>query len=134
MEIYSNPKFVKVTYNQMKNYILFDWTSMAIPLEDLKELHTKACDLVKQRGVKTLVAETSKASGVLFPQCIEWWANEQVPAYDGAGVNAIITVKGGNPLTRLTNKSWQGATGGIDIYEVPTLVDAENIIEDKKVA
>ena len=133
MEIYNNPKFVKVTYNQFKNYILFDWSNMAISLEELKELHTKASDVVKKRGVKTLVAETSKATSILFPQCIEWWSNEQVPAYDEAGINSIITVKGGNALTRLTNKSWQGATGGIDIYEVPTLVDAENIMQNRKV-
>lgn len=132
MEIYRNPKHVTVTFNQAKNYILFDWTNMAIPFADLKEMHLKALDIVNTHGVTTLVAETSKAQSVLFQECIDWWSNEQVPRLDKAGVRSIITVKGGNALTRLTNKSWQGATGGINIYEVPTLGDAENIIKERE--
>ena len=131
MEIYKNENHVSVTYNSLKNYILFDWVNMAIPLDALKELHMKAYDVLKAKNVKTLVAETSKAQSVLFPECIEWWSNEHVPRLDSAGLKGIITVKGGNALTRLTNKSWQGATGGIDLYEVPTLGDAEKLMQEK---
>ncbi|MEM6830869.1 MAG: hypothetical protein AAF551_10175, partial [Bacteroidota bacterium] len=97
---------------------------MAIPLADLKELHMKALDMVKTHNIKTLVAETSNAQSVLFQECIDWWSNEHVPRLDNAGLKSIITVKGGNALTRLTNKSWQGATGAINLYEVQTLQDA----------
>ncbi len=131
MEIYKNPKHVTVNYNEVKKYILFDWINMAIPLAELKELHMKALDVVKSQNVKTLIADTSNAQSVLFQEIIDWWSNEHVPRLDRAGVKSIITVKGGNALTRLTNKSWQGATGGINLYEVPTLADAEALMADK---
>ncbi|MFH2116213.1 MAG: hypothetical protein ABIJ86_17065 [Spirochaetota bacterium] len=128
MQIYQNPKFITVTYFEKPKHILFDWVKLAIPLEDLKTLHMKAYEVAVEKKVKTLIAETSKVTDVLFQECIEWFGKDHVPRLAAGGVSRIITVVPKTALGRLTTKSWQGAVQGIEIHEVATLDDAIKLV------
>lgn len=127
MEIFNNKKYLSVHFHKELNYLRFSWKHMAIPLEPLKEMFLEATKFIEKNNVETLMADTSNAKSILFPECIEWWENHQAKLAS-IGVNKIITITSGSALTRSTNRKWQSATGNIDLYEVSTLLDAEKII------
>jgi len=128
MEIYKNEKYLSVIHNREKNYLRYKWSHMSIPLESLKELFSETGTFVEANGIKVLIADTLKAKSILFPECIDWWGKVEVPKFAGLGVEKIITITSESSLTRMTNERWHGATGSIDLYEVPTLEEAEKII------
>jgi hypothetical protein len=88
----------------------------------------KAYEDVVAKKVKTLIAETSKCSDVLFPECIKWFGEEHVPRLAKAGVTRFITVVPGTALSRLTSKTWQGAVQGIEMHNVGSLAEALKIV------
>lgn len=127
MEVYKNEKYLSVLFNKDFNYLCYNWSHMAIPLDSLKETFTESTKFIEKYRITNLVADTSKAKSILFPECIEWWENYQ-NKLASVGINKIITVTSESALTRRTNKKWQSATGAIDLYEVPSLEEAEKVI------
>jgi hypothetical protein len=55
MEIYQKAGYITVTYYEYPKYILFDWTRLAVTLDELKTLHMKAYEVIQAKGVKTLL-------------------------------------------------------------------------------
>jgi hypothetical protein len=126
--IYEKAGYIMVTFQERPLHVLFDWTRLGIPVEDLKELHLKAYDVIVAKGVKTLIAETSKVTDVLFRESIDWFGNEHVPRLSKAGVTRIVTVVPQTAMGRLSTKSWQGAVAGIELHNVATLADALKLV------
>jgi len=126
--IYKKDNYITVSFQEKPLHIVFDWSRLAVNLEELKELHMKAYEFVLSKKVKTLIADTSKVKDVLYKECIEWFGNEQVPRLSKVGVKRIITVVPKTALSRITTKSWQGAVEGIELHNADSLEDAIKLI------
>jgi hypothetical protein len=118
-KIYEKLGFVVVSYNPTKNFIVFDWTRYFVTLEEIKELHTKALEFARIKGVKTFVADTVKVKDVFLEECTDWFAKVQIPRLSEAGIKRIVTITPETALGRLSTKTWQAKISGIELYSVP---------------
>jgi hypothetical protein len=124
--IFSKPGIVTVSYNANKNYVLFDWTSFAVTLDEIKTLHTAALRAAESHSCRTYIAETSKVTNTLRQDVIEWWGSVWVPRLAKAGLRAIITVQPTSAIASLSTRSWQRTViEGITMINVGSLADAE---------
>lgn len=127
-KIYEKEGFITVTFYEKPMYILFNWSKFSVSLAEMQELHMKTCEFVQNKKVKTLIGNTSKTTGVLFNECVEWFGKEQIPRLSKAGLKRFVTVVPHTALSRHSSKSWQQAVEGIDLYNCDTLEDAMNLI------
>jgi isopentenyl diphosphate isomerase/L-lactate dehydrogenase-like FMN-dependent dehydrogenase len=129
--LYDKPDILTVSYNPQKNYILFDWTSFFIGLEDIKEAHQKALNAAKSNKCFIYIAETSKVKNVLSQEIVNWFGT-WVPKLAEYKLKAILTVVPKSSLAGLSTKSWQkNVVAGITTIDVKSLADAEE--EMKKI-
>ena len=124
--IFEKKNFLKVFFFKEKKYVMFKWFRFGILLEDLKEAHQRALDILLSNHCYYYIAETSEVIGTLTDPVVHWWNNEWVPVLRKSGIKAIVTVVPGNILSTLSTKDWQTSDfGGIIIKNVKTLEEAE---------
>jgi hypothetical protein len=124
--IFSKPGIVTVSYNARRNYVLFDWTSFAVTLDEIRTLHAAALAAAQKHNCRTYVAETAKVTNTLRQDVIEWWGTVWVPRLAEAGLRAIITVQPTSAIASLSTRSWQRTVvEGITMINVGSLPDAE---------
>jgi hypothetical protein len=122
--IYQKLGVATVTYNESPKYILYNWEKNAVKLEDYKELHLKALDVIKQNKVYNLISDSSTVTDVPFNECLNWLSTELMPKLSAAGVTKLITIVPQTALSRIGTKSWQQKIMGIDMYDVKDRKDA----------
>jgi hypothetical protein len=125
MVIYTNPRYITVSYDERNQVVLFDWTNFAISLADIQELHAKALDTARKHQCYYYIAETSKVRTALSQEIIQWWGQTWVPTLVKAGLQAIVTVVPSSAIANLSTKSWQTqVVDGITMKNVTTLQEA----------
>jgi len=129
MILYDKPGFIEVVHRAAGGYILFDWTSFMVTLEEIQELHRKALEGLHQHRCPYYVAETSKVRNVLRQEVIEWWQG-WVPKLVTGGLRAIVTVVPASAIASLSTRSWQAEiNNGIVLKNVRSLAEAESSIQ-----
>ena len=127
--IYQKPGHITVSHNAAKNYILFDWQSFRVTIEEITTLHTQALDLAKQHSCYHYVAETSRVTNALRQDVVAWFGGTWMPTLAAYGLRAIVTVVPTSAIAMMSTSSWQRQTvSGIDMINVGSLVDAESTL------
>jgi hypothetical protein len=126
--IYEKKGYITVSLNESPLYIIFDWTKLAVTVDELKDLHMKAYAFIQSKRVKTLIAETSKVTDVLFPEGIKWFGEEHVPRLAAAGLKRVVTVVPKIALSRFATKTWQAAVLGIELHNAASLEEALTLV------
>ena len=65
--IHEIPGYIQVSYDEAKDYVLFDWTDFTVTLDQIKAIHEKALAAAQQKHCSYYGAETSKVKTVLRP-------------------------------------------------------------------
>jgi len=118
--IFSSPFLQVIKYELgSKKYISFKWGNMADSLENVEKAHKAALKEAKETGVKTYIAETQNAKGVLKPEVISWWG-KWIPFMRGT-IERVIAVEkpvddSGKALSDINMRTWQKPVniGGIE--------------------
>jgi hypothetical protein len=121
---------VQVRHHSHEGYIVFDWSSFTIKLNEIEPLHEAALAAAQVDGCLYYIADTSKVRDVLPQDVIQWWGRIWVPKLSQAGLRAIVTVTPASALAALSTRSWQAAViEGITMMNVPTFAQADAAIK-----
>lgn len=84
--------------------------------------------LVVERGLRTVIVDTSLVKGVLSPEIQAWIAQDFLPRLSRTGLRALVSVKPKSAIALLTNnRSFVGADVPFDIVEVDNLAAAYSL-------
>jgi hypothetical protein len=124
--LFENPGRVVVSYDDRKGYVLFDWSSFNVTLEEIRLLHQRALDGAKRHNCRTYVADTSKVRNALPQNVIAWWSDTWVPVLATYGLRSIVTVLPTSAVANMSTTNWQRqVVDGIAMINVASLADAE---------
>ena len=127
---YEKPGVVR-TYmdSSLPSTIVVEWDNL-YDGDVIKESCQAQLDKVKS-GAKYLIIETSKAKGVPKQDIQSWFGDTLFPAFDKAGLKAMITVVPESALSKMAAKNWirNGSPFGFDSYDAASLDDAKNLIK-----
>ena len=129
MEIYKHEKYVTTTLNDDMKYVIHTWRSMAIPLSEMVECSELVAKKVREYQLHTLIANVKDAKSVILPESLDYYVNTGEKELAKSGIKRIITIMSDNLITKRTNEKWQEETDQIELYEVSSLEEAEEIIE-----
>lgn len=110
--------------------VVVEWDSL-YDGDIVRESCEAQLEKVKQ-GARFLIIETSKSKGVP-PQDVQNWFGETLfPAFDKAGLKAMITVVPESALSRMAAKNWikNGTPFQFDSYDAASLEDAKKLIKE----
>ena len=98
------------------------------------ELVKECCEAQLQQvrmGVEFIIVDTSFVKGTIEPQTSVWLEDFLFPAYENAGLKAIITIQSADVMARLSNRLWNraGSKFSFDAINVSTLVEAFDYIQ-----
>jgi hypothetical protein len=125
MTLFRSPGYLEVRSEEGKAYIIFDWSDFSIPLAEIQKAHQAALDAALASGIRSFVAECSRARDSLLPEVIAWWRSSWVPRLVAAGIR-IVSVEPRNALSMLSSRDWQrGTEAGLEVAQVGTLDEAE---------
>jgi hypothetical protein len=128
--IHETPQRVQVRIRASRGYVVFDWSSFSIKLDEIEIAHRKALAAAEAERCLYYIADTSKVRDVLPQEVIAWWGSVWVPKLAKAGLRAIVTVVPGSALASLSTRSWQaGVVAGITMLNAPTLSRAKAAVE-----
>ena len=129
MNIHEIPNFIQVSFQEEKNYILFDWTNFSVSLEEIQTIHHKAFETAVEKHCMYYIAETSRVKNILRPEVLDWFAKEWVPVLSAGGLKAVITVVPLFGLATLSTRDWQAnVVSQIFQKNVRNLAEAEACI------
>ena len=128
MNIYQNQDYVNVSYVESPKHLVYEWTRNSIKLDEFKKMHLKALEVIKSKGVTSLITDSSKVLDVPFPENVEWLGTELIPMLAKAGVKKLISIVPQTALSRLGTKSWQNKVLGIDMYDVKDMAEAIKLV------
>jgi hypothetical protein len=133
MVIHEIPNYIRVSYDESKDYVLYDWSDFQITLDQIKIAFEKALAMAKLKRCYYFVAETSKVRTILRPEVLKWWGETWMPKVEEAKIRAVVTVVPPTAVARLSNRSWQAeVVGSITMKNVSTLIEAEAFIKEMK--
>jgi hypothetical protein len=127
--LFEKPGRVVVSYDARKDYVLFDWSSFNVTLDEIQTLHQKALDGAKRHNCRTYIADTSKVRNALPQDVVGWWSGTWVPVLAGYGLRTIVTVLPTSAVANMSTTSWQRqVVDGIATINVTSLAEAESAI------
>lgn len=128
--IHETPNRVQARHCAEDGYIIFDWSSFAISLDEIRTLHEESLAAVVKERCLFYIADTSKVRDVFAQEVIEWWGHTWVPKLREAGLLAIVTVVPSSELAALSTRSWQAEVqDGISMLNTPNLANALGAIK-----
>lgn len=84
--------------------------------------------LVVERGLRTVIVDTSQARGVLSLENQAWIAEDFFPRLSKTGVRALVSVVPQSAIAHLTNKrSFNDAQVPFEIVQVNSVADAHEV-------
>ena len=84
--------------------------------------------LVTERGLTTVIVDTSQVKGVLSLENQAWIAEDFFPRLSKTGLRALVSVVPKSAIAHLTNKrSFVGASVPFEILQVDTLAEAHAV-------
>ena len=127
MEMFYEVSGVVRTYMENSNIIVVEWDNL-FDNEVIKKSCLEQLEKAK-KGAKVLIIETSKAKGVPSQETQEWFASTLFPAFEQAGLKAMITVVPESALTKMASKSWikRASDFSFDSYDAASLEEAKNL-------
>lgn len=132
MIVHEVPGYIRVSYDEAKDYVLFDWTDFAVTLDQIKAIHEKALAAAQQKHCSYYVAETSKVKNVLRQDVVAWFG-EWFPKMAAGNIRAIATVIPSSALANLSTRNWQSeVVGSITLKNTANLAEAEAFIKELK--
>lgn len=132
--IHEIPGYIQVSYDEAKDYVLFDWTDFTVTLDQIKAIHEKALAAAQQKHCSYYVAETSKVKTVLRPEVVAWFG-EWFPKMVAGNIRTIVTVVPSSALANLSTRSWQSeVVGTITMRNTASLKEAEAFVQEMKAA
>jgi hypothetical protein len=135
MILYDKPGFLQISHRADGGYILFDWTSFMITLDDIQQAHHKALTGAQQHDCWFYLADSSKVRNVLRQEVIDWWGKIWIPKLSSSKLRAILTVVPTSAIATLSTRSWQAeVSGGIVMKNAKNLVEAQQAIEQLRAA
>ena len=127
--VFEKAGYLVISYDPAKDYILFDWTSFNVTLDEIKTAHEKALEAAKRHNCRNYVADTSKVTNALGQDIIAWWGSTWVPVLAKFGLRAVITVLPKSALANMSTSSWQRqVVDGIQMMNVASRADAESAL------
>jgi hypothetical protein len=127
--VFEKAGYLVISYDATKDYILFDWTSFNVTLDEIKMAHQKALETAKRHNCRNYVADTSKVTNALRQDIISWWGSTWVPILAAFGLRAVITVLPKSALANMSTSSWQRqVVDGIQMINVASRADAESAL------
>jgi hypothetical protein len=130
-KICEKPGYITISYNPDKKYVLHDWTSFLLTLDEIRPAFQTTLDFARRHGVYHYIAETSRVTDTLRQDVLDWWGTTWVPTLAKYGLKAIITVvPTSSALARLSTKRWQGqVVDGITMANAASLAEAERMLD-----
>jgi hypothetical protein len=120
------PGRIVVSYNEAKDYVLFDWTSFNVTLDEIRRIHEQALAVARRHNCRNYIADTRKVTNALRPDIIAWWGTTWVPTLSRYGLRCIITVPPAGAIASMSTDSWQReVVDGITMINASSLADAE---------
>jgi len=135
MILYDKYGLLQVAYRPAGGYILFDWTSFMVSLEEIQQAHRSALAGAQQHDCWFYLANTSKVRTVLRPEILEWWGKTWIHELATAGLRAIVTVVPAGAIATLSARAWQAeVTSGIVMQNTKSFDEAEAAIQQLRAA
>lgn len=132
MELYKDEKHTTVTYNKEQNYLTNIWNNMAIPVDRMEKLQAKNFETIKKYGITSIISDMKDARSAILPDTLDYYIKVVEPTLASLGIKLIVSVKSDNLITDRTNQRWYDATKDINLVEVGSLEEAEDIIKEHK--
>jgi hypothetical protein len=127
--VYDKPGYLVISHNAAKDYILFDWTSFNVTLDEIKMAHEKALEAAKRYNCRHYVADTSKVTNALRQDIIAWWGSTWVPTLAKFGIRTVATVLPKSAVATMSTTSWQRqVVEGIQMINVASRAEAESAL------
>lgn len=124
------PGIISLEYHKDRGFVVFNWTSFNIMIEDIRRIFPKALELTRQGKAYYYIAETSKVKNVLQKEIIDWWGNVWVPKLVQAGLKGIVTVVPSSALATASTNTWQAeVVNGITMKNVKSFVEAMMVVK-----
>lgn len=84
--------------------------------------------LVVERGLMTVIVDTSQVKGVLSLENQAWIAGDFFPRLSQTSLRALVSVVPQSAIAHLTNKrSFHGAQVAFEVVQVDTLAEAHDV-------
>jgi hypothetical protein len=125
--IYIKKDCVKVSYKPETGVIYVFWKNL-FDQDIVRECCERQLEEVRN-GAKILVADISKAKGVILEETQKWFGSYLFPGYAEAGLDAIITIDSDIPVTQLSSKRWTqaGSNFSFDMVTVRSKEEAAKV-------
>jgi hypothetical protein len=124
--VVNKPGKITVSYNAAKDYVLFDWTSFNVTLDEIKAVHEDALATAKRHNCRNYIADTSRVTNALRQEIIAWWGTTWVPTLATFGLRTIVTVPPSSAIATMSTGSWQRqVVNGIAMLNAASLAEAE---------
>lgn len=121
--VYSLPGHVTVWHNPLGDHILFDWTNMMVPLDELCAVHERALAAARRHNCRNYLVDQSRVGVWLPPEATAWWDVEWLPVLGEFGLRAIVTV-----LPEAPDTSEGRFVNGITLIETNCRQAAEELL------
>ena len=130
MEIYKDEKHISIHHTKGSHFLIQKWRNMAISVERMKKLQETQLPYVEKNGITAIILDTKEAKSVTLPDSVSYYITIVEPKLAKLGVKRIVTISSEKLLTNLTNKKWQDASKGMDLYQVSSMSEAERIVRE----
>ena len=123
MEIYKSEGYVDVKYNEELKSLLVNWKFFG---NEVRNSCQAQLDFIKTNEVKSIIVDTSEATGIVKASDQIWFYNYLFPEFEKNGIETIVTITSKDALTRLSNKTWSntGKSFAIKFIETPSVESA----------
>jgi hypothetical protein len=127
--------YVKVYANNDLKYILFDWESFNISLEDMKNSFEKSLQYMIKNDIKTYIAGSGNVKNALSQDILKWFEGEWIPTMNKNGIELVVTILPKSSIGNLSTKSWQKPVdvGNIRLVNVLSMEEAEDYIKQYRI-
>jgi hypothetical protein len=90
--VYSLPGHVTVWHNPLGDHILFDWTNLVVPLDEIRAVHERALAAARRHNCRNYLVDQSRVAAALPAAAMAWWDVEWLPVLAEFGLRAVVTV------------------------------------------
>ena len=123
--VFKQDGIVHVEYDTALKATISTWQNLG-PHDYMVPSMNAEIDWCKENEVRVCIVDTSEATGVPSQEEQNWYADFAYPAFQAAGVKAIITVIPKSAISKLATSQWNktGSQFEIDFIDAPTMEEA----------